>query len=48
MTGIFKILAVESNDIKGVIKESLLIDIIQETTDRIIWSQKSYELNVFG
>ena len=44
----YKILTVETNDIKRVIKESLLIDKIQETTDRIIYSQKSYELNVFG
>ena len=43
----YKILAVETNDIKRVIKESLLIDTVQETTDRIIYAQKSYELNVF-
>jgi len=44
----YKRLATESNDIKRVIKESLLIDIIEETADRIIYSQKSYELNIFG
>ena len=43
----YKILAIESNDIKRVTKESLLMDIVPETTDRIIYSQKSYEFNVF-
>ncbi|CAF4914566.1 unnamed protein product, partial [Rotaria socialis] len=43
----YEILAIESNDIKRVIKESLLMDIVQETTDRKIYSQKAYELNVF-
>ena len=43
----YKILATESNDIKRLIKESLLMDIIQEKTNRIIYSQKSYELNIY-
>ncbi|CAF2098733.1 unnamed protein product [Rotaria magnacalcarata] len=43
----YKILAIEPNDIKRVIKESLLMDIVPETTDRTIYSQKTYDLNVF-
>jgi hypothetical protein len=30
----------ELNDIKKIIKESLSVDIVQDTTDRIIYSQK--------
>ncbi|CAF4449590.1 unnamed protein product, partial [Rotaria magnacalcarata] len=43
----YEILTIESNDIKRVIKESLVMGIVQETTDRMIYSQKTYELNVF-
>ena len=43
----YKILTIESNDVKRVIKESFLMDIMQKTTDRTIDSQKSYVLNVF-
>jgi hypothetical protein len=42
------ILTNEANDTKRVIKESLLMDIVKQTTDRIIYSQKSYDLNIFG
>ena len=44
----YKTLTCESNDTKRVIKESLLIDMVQQTTDRTIYSQKRYDLNVFG
>lgn len=44
----YKILATESNDTKRLIKESLLMDIVKEKTDRIIYSQKSFDLNIFG
>jgi uncharacterized protein YlaI len=37
----YKILAIESNHTKRLIKESLLMDMIQQSTDRIIYSQKN-------
>lgn len=43
-----KILAIESNGLKRHVKESLLMNITQQKTNRTIYSQESYELNIFG
>ena len=43
----YKILNVETNNLKMKINESLLMDMVQEESNRKIYSQKSYELNVF-
>ncbi|CAF4119666.1 unnamed protein product, partial [Adineta steineri] len=41
------ILAIESNDLKRNIKESLLMDYYKEKKNKQVYSQKSYILNVF-
>lgn len=41
------ILAIESNDLKRNIKESLLMDWYSKKKDKIVYSQKSFILNIF-
>jgi hypothetical protein len=42
-----RIIAVESNDTKREIKESLLMDWVQKKNNKVVYSQKSFNLNVF-
>ena len=41
------ILAIESNDLKKTIKESLLMDWYSQKNDKMVYSQKSFILNIF-
>ena len=41
------ILAIESNDLKRNIKESLLMDWYSQKKDKTVYSQKTFNLNVF-